>query len=168
MKLVIRQKYFAIGNKFAITNENDVPVFYAREQIMRLRANMDIMNLNEVLLAHMEAKFAHIFSYFEISNAAGDVLGNIDERMHMPFFRRAVMTFMGKKYKIKAGPVHMKVIARGEDDKWDRKNPVCRSTKRLMRIADTYTLEVDQRRIDPVIGAMIALWYDKIKHNRSH
>ena len=168
MELVIRQKYFTVGNKFAIENERGVPVFFAMEKLFKLRANMDIFDVHDVLLAHMEAKFMHFFSYFEISYATGRVVGALDEKMHMPFMRRAKLTYGNKACKIKAGPIHMKVIAKDERGKWDKKHPVCKSTKKLFRVADTYIVEVDEKRIDPIIGAMIALWYDKIKHNSSH
>ena len=168
MELVIRQKYFTIGNKFAIENERGEPVFYAIEKIFKIRANTDIMDVHDVLLAHMEAKFMHFFSYFEISDASGKVVGALDEKMHMPFMRRAKLTYEGRVCKIKAGPIHMKVIARDAKGKWDKKHPVCKSTKKMFRVADTYRVEVDERRIDPIIRAMVALWYDKIKHNASH
>ncbi len=168
MELVIRQKYFTIGNRFAIENGNGAPVFYASEKLFKWRANMDIFDLSGALLAHMEAKFMHFFSYFEISDATGRVVGALDEKFHMPFMRRAKLTYEDNVCKIKAGPIHMKTFAKDESGKWDKKHPVCTSTKKLSHVADTYVVEVDERRIDPIIGAMVALWYDKIKHNSSH
>lgn len=168
MQLVIRQKYFTIGNKFAIENGYGAPVFYAVEQLFKMRANMDIMDVSGVLLAHMESKFMHFFRYFEISDATGKVLGALDEKMHMPFMRRATLKYADREFKIKAGPIHMKTFAKDERGKWDKKHPVCSSTKKLSHVADTYIVDVDENRIGPIIGAMVALWYDRTKHNASH
>ncbi len=167
MHLVIKQKYITIGDKFSISDENGQTVFYAREKLFKLLANMDIMDLNEAVLCHMQAKFFHFFSYFEIHDAQGQIVGNIDERMHMPFMRRAKMTYGDRVYKIKGGPFKMKTIEK-VDGKWDKKHPVCHAKKHVFKIADTYDVEIDEKRIDPLIGAMIALWYDKVRHGRQH
>ncbi len=166
MKIIIRQKYFTIGNKFALTDENERPILYAEEQIFKLLANLDIFSLSDALLYHMQAKMMHFFSYFEISNGLGQVVGYIDERAHMPGFRRAKMEVDGMTFKIKGGPIHMKTVVKDENGKWDKKHPIVTSKKRLMRVADTYVVDVDESRIEPAIGAMIALWYDKVRHKK--
>ena len=70
--------------------------------------------------------------------------------------------------KIKGGPIHMKAIIKDREGKWDKKHPIVKSTKKLFRIRDIYVAEINEHMIDPAIGALVAIWYDKIRYGHKH
>ena len=169
MKLRIRQTYFKLGEEFNITDEANRPLFYARGKFFSIRGELAFSNANGQLIYRLVGRFMHIFSWFDILDERENVIGAIDERMHMPFMRRGIILMNGeKKIKIKCGPVHLKALMKDENGKWDKKNPVCRAKKKIMRIADTYELEFDQTRIDPAMAALVGIWYDRVKHGKQH
>ena len=168
MFLKIRQKYWTLKDKFALTDENGYNVFWASSQLLKLRSNLDLYNLDGMLLYHMEARFNHMFSYYVINNSAGQQIGYIDELIHWPGFRRAKMKLGDITLKIKGGPIHMKTMLKNEKGKWDKKNPAVYSAKKLFVISDVYKVEINERLIDPSIGAIVALWYDKVRYGHKH
>lgn len=168
MILEIKQKYWSIADKFALTDANGRPLFYAQNKVLKLRGNLDLYNIGGALVYHMEAKFMHMFSYFDVFNASGARVGFIDEKIHWPSFRRAEMKVGGVTIKIKGGPIHMKALVKGADGKWQKDKPAVYSSKKVFHIADTYVVQIDERLIDPALGALVALWYDRIRHGKQH
>ena len=168
MYLQIKQKYWTIGDKFALTDENGNSVFFAQEQIFKLLSKFDLYAPSGMLLYHMEAKLKFFLSFFVISDSTGNEVGCIKEKMHWPGFRRANMQVGDIDIKIKGGPIHMKAIVKGENGKWDKKHPIVKSTKRMFAIRDIYSAEIDESKIAPAIGALVAIWYDKIRYGHKH
>ena len=168
MYLKITQKYWTIGDKFALKDENDCDVFYAKEQLFKLLSKFDLYDLHETVLYHMEAKLKFFLSYFVITSGTGFEIGFIKEKVHWPGFRRASMKVGDIDIKIKGGPIHMKAMKKDANGKWDKKHPVVKSTKKLFRIRDIYAAEIDERMIDPAVGALVAIWYDKVRYGHKH
>lgn len=168
MYIKISQKYWTLGQEFALTDENDRAIFRASNKILKLRANLNLLTLGDELLYHMEARFMHFFSYFVISDKEGKEVGFIDEKFHMPGFRRAKMKIGDTEIKIKGGPIHMKAITKDKNGKWDKKHPVVSSAKKMFRIKDTYVAQIDDERLEPALGAVVALWYDMIRYGNQH
>lgn len=167
MQLKIKQKYFTIGNRFQISDGKDRPLFYAEEELLRLRKNINLFDLNGNLLYHLEARFGHIFSYFAILKNGVDI-GAIDEIIHFPFIKRARLSCDGAYVFIRSGPLRLKAYEANEKWKFDRKSPIAVSNKKLMKISDTYTLEFDEKRISVPLAALIGLWYDMHHNGTQH
>ncbi len=168
MYLKITQKYWSIGDKFALTDENDRQVFFAQEKVFKLLSNFDLYNLSGALLYHMEAKLKFLLSYFVIMDSAGNEIGYIREKAHWPGYRRAMMKVGNTDIKIKGGPIHMKAMIKDANGKWDKKHPIVKSTKKMFRVRDIYVAEIDEKMIDPAVGALVAIWYDKIRYGNKH
>ncbi len=169
MELLIKQKYIAVGNKFGITDMAGVPVYYAAERLMTMRTQIDLFDSTGTLLVrHMEARLAHAFSWFEVTTGANEYVCSIDERMHWPWHRKAyVLQGKQKIFKVKAGPYTLKMFKLDEKGKYDKKAPVLVVSKKIAHVADTYHVAIDESKLDPQLGALIALWYDRVKH-RNH
>lgn len=168
MYLKITQKYWTIGDKFTLKDEFDRDIFYAREQLFKLLSHIDLFDTNDAVIYHMEARFTFVLSRFVIMDPMHNEIGFIKEKVHWPGFRRAMMRVGDTDIKIKGGPIHMKAMIRGENGKWNKKEPVVKSSKKLFRIRDIYAAEIDERMIDPAIGALVAIWYDKIRYGHKH
>ncbi len=168
MRIIIKQKYFAVGSKFKITDENDAPVFFAVRQFDRIMTNVVLFDTQDVALVRIQAELKKFFtSYFEVNDMNGCKIFAIDEKL--PFFRfKRAKTVGDVDVKIKCGPIHMKAFLSDGNGSYDKKNPVVRARKKIFSIADTYVVDIDESRLHPVYGAVIGLWYDLIEHGSQH
>ena len=166
MRIIIKQKYFTVGNKFKITDENGNPVFFAVRQFDRFMSNVVLFDKNDVALLRVQAEFKKLIaSYFEVNDMNGRKIFAIDEKMPFFCFKRA-KTVGDVDVKIKCGPIHMKAYISNSNGSYDKK-PVVRARKKLLSISDTYVVDIDETRIDAVYGAVIGVWYDLVAH-QSH
>lgn len=168
MRIIIRQKYFTVGNKFKITDENDAPVFFAVRQFDRVMTNVVLFDKNDVALLRVQSELKKFFtSYFEVNDMNGNKLFVIDEKL--PFFRfKRAKTVGNIDVRIKCGPIHMKAFLSDGNGGYDKKSPVVRARKKLFSIADTYVVDIDETRINPAFGAVIGVWYDLVEHGNQH
>ncbi len=168
MRIIIRQKYFAVGNKFQICDENENVVFLATRRFDSLMNNIELFTAQDSFVLRMQAKLRKMFStFFDVSDAFGQRVFSINEKLPFFGFRRA-KTIGNIDVKIKCGPIHLKAFVRGEDGKYDKKNPVVKARKKLLNIADTYIVDVDETRISAEYGTAIGIWYDMVAHNNAH
>lgn len=166
MRIIIKQKYFTVGNKFKITDENGNPVFFAVRQFDRFMSNVVLFDKNDVALLRVQAEFKKLIaSYFEVNDMNGRKIFAIDEKMPFFCFKRA-KTVGDVDVKIKCGPIHMKAYISNGNGSYDKK-PVVRARKKLLSISDTYVVDIDETRIDAAYGAVIGVWYDLVAH-QSH
>jgi len=171
-QLVIRQKFFTIYDKFAIKDENDNIMFYAKNEIVRLWANLALYDQSGLkILYTLRAKFFVLFSKVRILLGPYDAendIGMIQERFAFPFCRARVKSDMPNIY-VKCGPIHLKAYVVGDD--WKKAKdaqPVISITKRLLKIADTYVINYDETKIPPALAALVGLWYDMQNHSEEH
>lgn len=167
MRIIIKQKYFTIGNKFKITDENDAVVFFAVRQFDRIMSNVVLFDKNDTPLLRVQAELKKFFTtYFEVNDVYGAKLFAIDEKLPFFCFKRA-KTVGNIDVKIKCGPIHMKAYISDGSGSYD-KTPVVRARKKILSIADAYVVDIDDARIRSEYGAVIGIWYDLIKHNKTH
>lgn len=166
MRIIIKQKYFTVGNKFKITDESGNAVFFAVRQFDRFMSNVVLFDKNDVALLRVQAEFKKLIaSYFEVNDMNGRKIFAIDEKMPFFCFKRA-KTVGDVDVKIKCGPIHMKAYISNGNGSYDKK-PVVRARKKLLSISDTYVVDIDETRIDASYGAVIGVWYDLVAH-QSH
>jgi len=169
-KLIIKQKFFSFHDRFQIQNEDGSVAFFAQNQLIRLWNNMAIMDPYGNTLYTLKSKFFFIFSKYKILKGNYDIgneVGLIKERFGF-FFRRArVITDMPNVW-IKSGPIHLKAYLADKDWQIDKSAPVVLVTKKLLKIADTYTIEYDETKIPASLAAIIGLWYDMLTHSEQH
>lgn len=159
MRLKIKRKYFNSGNRFQLFDGNDRPLFYAEEELLRMRKNINLFDLNGNLIYRIEFRSGHIFSYFAISKNGAEI-GAIDERIHFPFTKRARFTSPEANISICCGPVRLKACLANEKWKADKRSPIATSTKKIADTPNAYFLDFDDKRISVTLAAVIGLWYD--------
>lgn len=168
MRIIIKQKYFTVGDKFQICDENGNVVFLATRKFDSIMNNIELFTAQDSFVLRMQAKLRKMFStYFDVSDAFGQKVFSISESIPFFWFRHA-KTIGNIDVKIKCGPIHLKAYVRGADGKYDKKNPVVKARKRLLKIADTYVVDVDETRISKEYGTAIGIWYDMVAHNNAH
>ena len=164
MRIIIRQKYWTIGEKFQITDDDGKVIFYAERTFDRLMSNVVLFDVSGAPLGRMQAELKKFFTtWFDIVDANGQREFSIDEKLPFFAFRRAITADGSSQYKIKSGPVHMKAFVQNRDGSFD-KTPVVKARKKLLSISDTYVIDIDEQRINPVHGAFIGIWYDLVSH----
>lgn len=115
----------------------------------------------------VQAELKKFFTtYFEVNDAYGAKLFAIDEKLPFFCFKRA-KTVGNIDVKIKCGPIHMKAYISDGNGSYD-KTPVVRARKKILSIADTYVVDIDETRINAAYGAVIGIWYDLVKHDAQH
>lgn len=167
MQLYINQKYFTIGNRFAITDANGKPFFYAEGQLLKLTSECDLYDLSGMPIYKIKARLMHFFTHFEIM-VNDNVVGEFDGKIHWPFVHRTKLS-LSDKYKvlIRSGVFHAKAYIADENWKID-KEPAAVVSKKVMQIGDTYCIDFDEKKIPPALAATIGLWYEFKHHNKKH
>ena len=164
MRIIIRQKYWTIGEKFQITDDDGKVIFYAERKFNRLMSNVTLYDQKGATLGRMVAALKKFFAtWYDVFGANGQREFSIDEKLPFFAFRRAITADGSSQYKIKCGPVHMKAFVQNRDGSFD-KTPVVKARKKLLSISDTYVIDIDEQRINPVHGAFIGIWYDLVNH----
>ncbi len=171
MFLQISQKYFSIGDKFRIVDENDQPKFLAQERLFRLRRNAHLFSLNNMEICRMEARIFRILPYYDL--LTGDnIVGFIKRRFELiPFVNVWYMEYNGAHYALRSAGYHCKICPAevvGKKFKHNRKEPIATVGKKVMKVRDTYVVEFDEKILDPAIAALVGLWMDTTYHKKQH
>ena len=163
MQISITQKYMALNSRYRIEDASGKLLFSAESQI----GSVTFFRADGSVTHTLRVTEPHFFSFFHIFNAAEQEIGFMQEKFHMPYFRNAYIRVEDKEYKFKCGPIHMKAFEK-KGGKWDKKRPVVYGKKKIARIADTYKLTIDEKRVKVSVGVILGLYYDLIRHNNQH
>lgn len=167
MQIIIKQKYWTIGDKFKITDEKGNVVFFAERQFDRFMNNVVLFDASGAPLGRMQAELKKIFtSWFDVTDASGRMAFSINEKLPFFSFRKAKTVNGNLDCKIKCGPIHMKAFISDGQGGYD-KTPVVKARKKIFSLTDTYIIDIDETRIFPSYGAFLGIWYDMMNH-RGH
>ncbi len=167
MQIIIKQKYWTIGDKFKITDEKGNVVFYAERQFDRFMNNVVLFDASGAPLGRMQAELKKVFtSWFDVTDASGRKAFSISEKIPFFSFRKAKTVNGNLDCKIKCGPIHMKAFISDGQGGYD-KTPVVKARKKIFSLTDTYVIDIDDTRIFPSYGAFLGIWYDMMNH-RGH
>lgn len=169
MYLKISQKYFSIGDKFNLVDENDNARFLASEKIFTLRKNAHLYSLDGMEICRFQSRILRVLPYYDLFQGE-TVIGFIKRRFEMiPFVNVWNMEFNGKQYALRSAGYNCKICpAEGKKFKHDRKNPIATVSKKLIKIKDTYVVDFDPNVLDPTVAAVIGLWMDAAYHKDQH
>lgn len=165
MQLKISQKFFSIGDRFNIVDQNDQPAFLAKESLLRFRSNCSLYNLDGSELYTIEFKLLSLFGGCFIRTHEVDV-GIMDGKFHKPFVQKWHFELEGRRYIIRTGGYKCKIFE--ADDNWkyiDKKTPIALIQKKFFKIADTYIVDFDENTLPRHMAALIGLWMDVRFHN---
>ena len=161
MRIIIKQKYFTAGAKFEIKTKEGQTVFFAERQWDRFMTNVALFTPDGAPIARMQSELKKVFtSWFSISDARGNQVCVINEKLPFLCFRRAVSSQGNLNVKIKAGPFRMKAYLLDSNGK----ALAVKARKKLLSIRDTYVIDIDENRINPEYGVLVGLWYDLVCH----
>lgn len=174
MKLIIRQKYFALNDNFSIYDENNQTRFIVKGEWSFFKKKLVIFDAQGAPLYSVISRFTLFFRKFDV--AIGYVDGfNLEnpvakfrEGLHWPFRRRAYFEFVDE------GGVARKLKVTGSfiafnwkiKDKSLPKNEqlLAKVNKKIFKIADTYTLETFDDKIPAAYYLIIGLLIDTMHH----
>ena len=168
MQLKISQRFFSIGDKFNIVDQNDQPAFLAREALFRFRSNCTLYYLDGRELYTLEYKFLSPFGGCFIRTFDSDV-GMMDGRFHKPFVQKWRFELEGKKYILRSGGYKCKIFEADANWKYvDKSNPIAIIKKKVLKLADTYIVEFDEATLPRHMAALMGLWMDSRFHKDQH
>ena len=161
MRIIVKQKFFTVGAKFEIQNEDRQTVFFAERQWDRFMTNVVLFSPDGAPVARMQSELKKVFSsWFSITDSRGNEVCAINEKLPFFCFHRAETTNGALHIKIKAGPFHMKAHLVTDSGK----TLAVKARKKLLSIRDTYIIDIDENVINPAYGVLVGLWYDLVCH----
>jgi len=171
-QIKIQQKFFSFHEQFAIYDENDQAVFQARNQIVRLWNNITLFDqMGNLPLYTLRMKLSFIFAKYKV--LAGDYespnqVGMIKEGFGFFFTRAKVEVDNLPKIALVSGPIHLKGYLLDENGKKIKDQIVIKSTKKLLKIRDTYIIDYDETKVPSTLAALVGVWYDMVNHSGEH
>lgn len=145
----IRQNLISIGDDFWIENEEGKRVFKVDGKVLRIRKTLVFEDLNGKKLAQIQERLLTIKDTMVVEDADGKDLATIKKALITPFRDRWDV-------KVKNGPdldvqgdflAHEYTIKAGRDK-------VAEVSKKWLRIADTYGVEIEAGQNDILILAV--------------
>lgn len=168
MNIKIRQQYMSVGNEYKVFDADGKMIAYADADIIKSRDRLRLYSAGGNLLYKLKApQKMHFYSYLHMFDTSDAEIGFFQEKAHMPYFRRAYIRIGDQEIKFKCGPIHMKAFLK-KNGKWDKKRPIVKGKKKIGRIADTYTAQIDEKKIKLATGVVVAIYYDLLRHNFQH
>lgn len=165
MQFIINQKFFTIGNKFQIADQNGNPWFLGQEKLFRLARQSDLYDLKGNQIYHIHKRYLTLFGKFELTQNE-KLVGEFIGRPSLIIKRYRFSSDKGTFY-IKAGPFRLKAFKADENWQYDKEKINLEIKKKLFRIKDSYTIDFDEKVIDPAVAATIGIWYDILVHSGS-
>lgn len=148
----MRQRLMSIGDDFLIETDRGEPVFKVDGKALRLRKTFIFEDLQGHELCRIQERVARIRDSMEIEGPGGERLAMVAKAVIAPLRDRwTVKVENGPDLTVKGNVVdHEYVIERGSDK-------VAEVSKRWLRIADTYGVEIQPGENDVLILATTAV-----------
>ncbi len=169
MRIIIKQKYFSLNNKYQIKDTDGNVILLAERQWDRMMSNVLLFKPEGESVARVQFELRKLLtSSCDLLDARGNLIFNVDQKLPFWKFCKAYTINGARDIKIKTGPIHMKAMMMGEDGKYDKKSPVVKVRKKILAIGDTYVVDIAEDRITSVEAMAIALWYEIVIHGNKH
>lgn len=158
-RFLLKQKYFAIRDGFNVKDASGRDCFYVQGKVFTLAKKLWLYSLNGQEIFYIKQRLFRLFPRYDIMQN-GELVGKM---------KRTFPVLLGKRYKISSDRYgdmttygtfgfNFTVKQDGQD--------VGRISKKILKIADTYTVDVHDHRLASYMLA-IALVIDA-RHHRSH
>ena len=156
MRYVIRQKFFSLGDSFAIKDEMGNDVFIVRSQLLSFGKKLRIFDLLENELCYIEQKLFKFMPEYNVF-IAGEHVANVKKKFTF-FKQNFLITSSFGEYKI-------------EGDFWAREfeilknnHLVARISKQFFSFTDTYGVDIDDIE-DQISNLALAIVIDMVCHD---
>lgn len=157
MQLQIKQKMFSIGDKFAVTNESEEPVFFVQGKFFSLRGKRSIFDLEGNLLLVVQRKLFKLMPTFEVYNANKVRIATIKKRVS--FVSKFKIFSQEDTYQMDGDFFGWNFVLSKNNQ------PVGTLNKKLFKLTDTYILDIVQDEEAPFFVAL-TLALDLMKQRR--
>jgi uncharacterized protein YxjI len=154
----MREKLVAIGDDYWIEDSNGNRVYKVNGKALRLRSTLDFEDAHGQVLAKIQERVARIRETMVIEDANGNSLASVRKAMITPFRERWTV-------KVENGPdisVQGNIIDHEYKLELDG-TKVAEVSKKWLRVADTYGVEVAQGQ-NPVLILAITAVLDQMAH----
>lgn len=159
MRYLVKQRIFAFGDSFNITDEGGRPVYRIQGKVFSLGNKLNIFDLAGNKLIYIEQKLLRFLPQYEIYE--GDTLVAKVKKQ---------LTFLKARFEIESGFGNFTV----EGDMWGYNFSVLRNgeiiavvSKKLISFSDTYVVEVAEGEKDEFVLAL-AIVIDQVLHDKNH
>lgn len=156
MRFLVRQKYFTVRDKFYIEDANGAPRYMVKGKLISFSKKFSVCAPNEREIYFIKQRLFRLFPTFDILSNGQEVARY---RGKLSFFtKRAKLTSPFGDYKIAGSPWawDFQVKANGA--------PVMSISKKILRIADTYTVDINNA--DEPLMLSVAIIIDAIYHKK--
>ena len=159
MRYILRQKYFTIRDGFTVTNEYGQGVFRVEGKLISLGKKFRLYDMGGRELFYIKQRLFRWFKRYDfIQN--GERVALIKRKPAIFCKRFKIKTDDGEILRVKGAWHSFSFHIVDEND-----NELAYISKKVLKIADTYTVDVQDQRRTPLIMA-IAIVMDAIYHRR--
>jgi uncharacterized protein YxjI len=157
MRYLVRQKFFSLGDSFAIKDEAGNDVFIVRSQLLSFGKKLRIFDLLDNELCYIEQKLFKFMPEYDIF-IAGNHTANVKKKF----------TFLKHDFVITSTYGNYDV----EGDFWAHEfeisknnSLVARISKQFFAFTDTYGVDIDDAQ-DQISNLALAIVVDMVCHDR--
>ncbi len=158
MKYLVKQKIFALGDNFDITDESGMPVFKIQGKIFSFGNKLSVYDLTGHKLVYIEQKLLRFLPEY-----------NIYKDSYLVAKVKKQLTFLKAKFDIESEYGNFEV----EGDVWGYSFSILRDgkviafvNKQLISFSDTYSVEVCEGEKDEFILALVIV-IDQVLHDKN-
>jgi uncharacterized protein YxjI len=157
-RYLVREKIFAIGDDFWITDADGNRVFLVDGKALRLRQTFELKDQSGAVLATVHKKLIAIRDTMEIEHD-GQVVATVRKALISPLHHRSVVELAGGSQLEAVGNILDK-----EFDIQANGQPIAHISRSWFRIRDTYGVEIAPGENDALL-LTIAVCLDRIHHD---
>ena len=163
MRLVVNQKYWSVADKFNIADEAGRPWFQVEGQIFSIGKKLWLKDMEGNEIFFLKQKVFSFVNKWEIQRG-GQIIGTFTSKFfHMPFVRTYKLEGEFGKFKIKGSSFgyNFRIFDMNNGD-----TQVGTISKKILKIADTYVIDIVDEITDPAIAVTGALIVDALHHKK--
>lgn len=156
MRFLIRQKLISLGDGFTIKDETGIDQYKVKSKVLSIGKKLWLLDMFEKELCFIEQRVFKLMPEYHISIDSAEVMA-IKQKV----------AFLGKKFLITgaAGDYTAEGDIIAKDFRILRGgNTAAVISKKLLAIADTYTVDIDEKE-NPVLMLAVAIVMDLVCHD---
>ncbi len=158
MRFVVQQKFFSIRDGFHITNEMGQDVYFVQGKIFTLGKQFTMYDSSNREVLFIKQRLFRLFATYDVYQG-----GNAVARI-----KRKFPLILAKRYKVTSdtfGSLRIKgnVFAFNFAIVDDQNREVARVSKKLLKIRDTYTIDVYDDNLEEIVLALTII-IDAVHH----
>lgn len=156
MRYIIKQKFFSLGDSFAIKNEAGNDIFIVRSQLLSFGKKLRIFDLLENELCYIEQKVFRFMPEYDIY-MAGNHVANVKKKFAFLKQDFVISSSFGSYYV--AGDLWAR-----EFEIFNNGSLIARISKQFFSFSDTYGVDIDDQE-NQIANLALAIVIDMVCHD---